>query len=150
MAQDFLTNYVFLAVGRVGSSSELISQKLDYVEETDKHTALMRVLPNCRGQLSDSRRSHRLNCCSGLTLIFVERKKGAEALERWLRREGFKATSIHGDRSQEDRERALADFRCGRYPLLVATDVAARGLDIPNVTVRCAALLGFMLIARQS
>uniref|UniRef100_A0A673NC51 RNA helicase n=1 Tax=Sinocyclocheilus rhinocerous TaxID=307959 RepID=A0A673NC51_9TELE len=68
-----------------------------------------------------------------LTLVFVETKKGADALEDFLYREGYACTSIHGDRSQRDREEALQQFRSGRCPILVATAVAARGLDISNV-----------------
>jgi superfamily II DNA/RNA helicase len=71
--------------------------------------------------------------CEGLTLIFVETKRNADILESFLIKEGIQATSIHGDRSQPEREEALQMFRCGRCPVLVATDVAARGLDIPNV-----------------
>jgi ATP-dependent RNA helicase DDX3X len=76
---------------------------------------------------------HILPECTGLTLVFVERKRSADHLEHYLREQGVNSTSIHGDRSQEEREHALAMFRCGRCPVLVATDVAARGLDIPNV-----------------
>lgn len=71
----------------------------------------------------------------GLTLVFVETKRGADALEDFLMRNGFPATSIHGDRSQSEREQALRSFRSGRTPILVATDVAARGLDIPHVSL---------------
>lgn len=72
--------------------------------------------------------------------MFVETKRGADALEDFLFRSGFPATSIHGDRSQSEREQALKSFRSGRTPILVATDVAARGLDIPHVScTRCAA-----------
>lgn len=70
----------------------------------------------------------------GLTLVFVETKRCADSLEGYLREHNFPATSIHGDRSQYEREAALKSFRSGRTPILVATDVAARGLDIPHVT----------------
>lgn len=66
-------------------------------------------------------------------MVFVETKKGADSLETFLEREGYPVTSIHGDRSQREREEALNSFRSGRTPILVATAVAARGLDIPNV-----------------
>lgn len=59
-----------------------------------------------------------------LTLVFVETKKGADALEDFLYREGYACTSIHGDRSQRDREEALHQFRSGRCPILVATAVS--------------------------
>lgn len=68
-----------------------------------------------------------ISCCSGkdsLTLVFVETKKGADALEDFLYREGYACTSIHGDRSQRDREEALHQFRSGRCPILVATAVS--------------------------
>uniref|UniRef100_A0A8D2JZ43 RNA helicase n=1 Tax=Theropithecus gelada TaxID=9565 RepID=A0A8D2JZ43_THEGE len=68
-----------------------------------------------------------------LTLVFVETKKGADSLEDFLYHEGYACTSIHGDRSQRDREEALHQFRSGKSPILVATAVAARGLDISNV-----------------
>lgn len=59
-----------------------------------------------------------------LTLVFVETKKGADALENYLYHEGHAATSIHGDRSQREREAALASFKSGRTPILVATAVS--------------------------
>lgn len=58
-----------------------------------------------------------------LTLVFVETKKGADALEDYLITEGYPATSIHGDRSQREREEALKYFRTGERPILVATAV---------------------------
>lgn len=119
LARDFLVNYIFLAVGRVGSTSENITQKTVWVDEYDKRSFLLDLL-NASGPES-------------LTLVFVETKKGADALEDFLYREGYPATSIHGDRSQREREAALASFKSGRTPILVATAVAARGLDIPNV-----------------
>uniref|UniRef100_A0A672PD55 RNA helicase n=1 Tax=Sinocyclocheilus grahami TaxID=75366 RepID=A0A672PD55_SINGR len=119
LARDFLEEYIFLAVGRVGSTSENITQKVVWVEENDKRSFLLDLL-NATGKES-------------LTLVFVETKKGADALEDFLYREGYACTSIHGDRSQRDREEALHQFRSGRCPILVATAVAARGLDISNV-----------------
>ncbi|XP_076119466.1 DEAD-box helicase 3 X-linked a isoform X12 [Alosa pseudoharengus] len=119
LARDFLEEYIFLAVGRVGSTSENITQKVVWVEESDKRSFLLDLL-NATGKDS-------------LTLVFVETKKGADALEDFLYREGYACTSIHGDRSQRDREEALHQFRSGRCPIMVATAVAARGLDISNV-----------------
>ncbi|XP_062982609.1 ATP-dependent RNA helicase DDX3X isoform X6 [Elgaria multicarinata webbii] len=119
LARDFLEEYIFLAVGRVGSTSENITQKVVWVEELDKRSFLLDLL-NATGKDS-------------LTLVFVETKKGADSLEDFLYHEGYACTSIHGDRSQRDREEALHQFRSGRSPILVATAVAARGLDISNV-----------------
>ena len=67
-------------------------------------------------------------------LVFGETKHGVERLSEELIRRGFKAVSIHGDKSQSQRYRALRDFKEHRATILVATDVAARGLDIPNVS----------------
>ncbi|KAK7796240.1 hypothetical protein U0070_027725, partial [Myodes glareolus] len=119
LARDFLDEYIFLAVGRVGSTSENITQKVVWVEELDKRSFLLDLL-NATGKDS-------------LTLVFVETKKGADSLENFLFQEGYACTSIHGDRSQKDREEALHQFRSGKRPILVATAVAARGLDISNV-----------------
>jgi len=69
-----------------------------------------------------------------LTLIFVETKKKASQLDWFLRKKGFPATSIHGDREQAERTAALREFSSGRSPFLIATNVAARGLDISNIT----------------
>jgi len=120
LAADFLQNYVFLTVGRVGSAAADITQKVEYVEENDKLAFLVRILNSIE---------------AGLVLIFVETKRSADQLEYTLQLEGYPASSIHGDRSQAEREEALASFRSARTPLLVATDVAARGLDIENVTL---------------
>ncbi|KAF2769870.1 putative ATP dependent RNA helicase [Teratosphaeria nubilosa] len=118
LARDFLREYIFLSVGRVGSTSENITQKVEYVEDIDKRSVLLDIL-HTHG--------------AGLTLIFVETKRMADSLSDFLINQGFPATSIHGDRTQRERERALEMFRTGRCPILVATAVAARGLDIPNV-----------------
>lgn len=67
-------------------------------------------------------------------IIFGRTKRGVENLSRCLVKEGFKTDSIHGDKSHPQRQRALKGFKDGKVNILVATDVAARGLDIPNVT----------------
>lgn len=119
LARDFLKDYIFLSVGKVGSTSENITQKVVYVEDDEKSSVLLDILA------ADE---------NGLTLIFVETKRMADTLSDYLITQNFPATSIHGDRSQQERERALEYFRSGKAPILVATAVAARGLDIPNVT----------------
>uniref|UniRef100_A0A0K0E0H1 RNA helicase n=1 Tax=Strongyloides stercoralis TaxID=6248 RepID=A0A0K0E0H1_STRER len=120
LAQDFLLpNYVFLAVGRVGSTSENILQKVVWVEESDKRSLLMDLLDGVDSQT--------------LTLVFVETKRGASDLAYVLGRQGYDVVAIHGDLKQIERERHLESFRSGQTPILVATAVAARGLDIPNV-----------------
>ncbi|KAF3453678.1 hypothetical protein FNV43_RR04119 [Rhamnella rubrinervis] len=125
LASDFLSNYIFVAVGRVGSSTDLIVQKIDYIQDMDKRNHLMEILHSQRKNG---------NCGKlALTLVFVETKKGADALEYILSSNGFPAIAIHGDKVQMERERALKSFKSGTTPILVATDVASRGLDIPHV-----------------
>ncbi|CAE6482534.1 unnamed protein product [Rhizoctonia solani] len=120
LAKDFLKEYIFLSVGRVGSTSENITQKIEYVEDQDKRSVLLDILHS--------------EPQGGLTLVFVETKRMADMLSEYLMNNRFPATSIHGDRTQRERELALNTFRSGRTPIMVATAVAARGLDIPNVT----------------
>ena len=119
LASDFLRDYVYLTVGRVGSASKDVTQSVEYVDESDKSEHLMKFL---------------LTIDEGLILVFVETKRTCDYLEDILCDRGFPACSIHGDKSQREREYALRSFRSGNTPVMVATDVAARGLDIPNVT----------------
>ncbi|KAI5952633.1 DED1 [Candida jiufengensis] len=119
LARDFLKDYIFLSVGRVGSTSENITQKILYVEDDEKKSVILDLLN------ADP---------TGLTIVFTETKRMADNLADFLYDQGFPATAIHGDRSQYEREKALAAFKNGAAPILVATAVAARGLDIPNVS----------------
>jgi ATP-dependent RNA helicase RhlE len=70
---------------------------------------------------------------SGQTLVFARTKRGAERIAKSLARDGFNATMIHGGRSQPQRNKALSGFQEGRFHVLVATDIAARGLHVDDV-----------------
>jgi len=119
LARDFLSKtHVFLTVGRVGGIPSEITQKVYYVRDEDKRKELVELL---------------LKQPPSRTLIFVETKRGADSLDDYLYNQNFPTTSIHGDRTQREREDALASFKSGRSPILIATAVAARGLDIKNV-----------------
>lgn len=121
LAREFLRNYVWIAVGRVGSTVDNIKQQVFQVssDPNEKIKLLLDVL----------------NQTDGRTLIFVQKKKTASWLCDCLRNGyGVTAEEIHGDRSQAQRENALKMFRDGHIRILVATDVAARGLDVPAVT----------------
>merc|ERR1712032_514329 len=119
LASDFLRDYIFLTVGRVGSASKDVTQKVEYIEENEKLDSVMKFL---------------LTVEDGLILIFTETKRNCDYLEDILCAKGFPACSIHGDKSQREREESLRSFKRGITPVMVATDVASRGLDIPNVT----------------
>ncbi|VEL17269.1 unnamed protein product, partial [Protopolystoma xenopodis] len=119
LARDFLHSYIFLTVGRVGSTNENISQDIVNVSEAEKQDLLINILKQREENT--------------LILVFVETKRGADLLANMLLQRGFPAAAIHGDRAQADREQVLASFRAGVTPILIATAVAARGLDVPNV-----------------
>ena len=104
LARDFLRDYIFLAVGRVGSTSENITQKIVWVEEADKRSFLLDLMDASGLGAKD------LDGEASRTLVFVETKKGADSLDEFLYREGFPVTSIHGDRTQREREEALRRF----------------------------------------
>merc|ERR1712050_812081 len=123
MAQDFLTDYVFITVGRVGSASELVTQHVVYAGDYEQKVR----------ELGRAIKDHLP--ANGLAVVFVEKKRSVDTLEMDLYNEGVKVTAIHGDRSQVEREEALSAFKSGANPVLVATDVAARGLDIPNIAL---------------
>jgi len=121
LAQDFMRSHSFMAVGRVGGTTNTITQKLEWVEEGDKENFLYGLLLHQQAL--------------GLILVFVNTKQQAVELEKFVRNSGFTVQSIHGDRSQPEREEALDEFKSARAPILIATDVAARGLDIPDVAL---------------
>ncbi|XP_041637671.1 probable ATP-dependent RNA helicase DDX4 isoform X2 [Cheilinus undulatus] len=119
MAADFLkTDYLFLAVGIVGGACSDVEQTFVQVTKFSKREQLLDILKTTGTER---------------TMVFVETKRQADFIATYLCQEKVPTTSIHGDREQREREQALADFRSGKCPVLVATSVAARGLDIPDV-----------------
>ncbi|EGC33158.1 hypothetical protein DICPUDRAFT_95112 [Dictyostelium purpureum] len=121
LASDFLSNYIFLKVGVVGTTQN-ITQRIEYVSEEEKNSYLLDYISG-------------LNIDGALTLIFVETKRSCDTLTFFLNNRGFPATCIHGDLTQSERENALHSFSSFQTPFLVATDIASRGLHIPNVMV---------------
>eukprot|EP00796_Vickermania_ingenoplastis_P005334 gene5334-3833_t len=112
--------YYLLTVGRVGSTTKNITQIIERVDNDEKIDRLFKIIYEHKK--------------TDLVLVFVETKKAAEDLHRELNRQNIPSATIHGDRRQQDRESALASFKSGETPILVATDVASRGLDIPDVS----------------
>eukprot|EP00899_Mesostigma_viride_P000443 jgi/Mesvir1/1039/Mv17563-RA.1 len=120
MAEEFMDkDFIFIKVGRVGSSVDLIEQHVEWVEDNDKRFKVVELLTQHAGS----------------TLVFMQRKADCDKMVHFLSKNngGPGAVALHGDRDQQQREAALADFRKGKVRVLVATDVAARGLDIPHV-----------------
>jgi len=119
-AQEFLTeSYLFVTVGVIGGACADVVQEFHEVSKFDKREKLTEILQSCDPK--------------DKTLVFVKTKKNADFIATHLSGEGLPTTSIHGDRFQREREEALYDFRTGAMPILVATAVAARGLDIKGV-----------------
>lgn len=123
IARQFVTNHtVHVFVGAVEDklvANKSITQHVVMVENHEKNTELARVL---RSKPAGDR-----------IIIFCTTKRTCDQLARSLARD-FRAAAIHGDKKQSERDYVLQSFKDGRMPILVATDVAARGLDIPNVT----------------
>jgi len=92
---------------------------VDFVEDNEKHRKLLEYLE----KIMDGSR----------ILIFTETKKNADMLTRALRNDGWPALAIHGDKTQQERDWVLAEFKSGKSPLMIATDVASRGLDVKEI-----------------
>ncbi|WP_246594577.1 DEAD/DEAH box helicase [Mameliella sediminis] len=118
IAAAYLTDPIRIEVTPPGKPVDRIDQSVHFVEQSDK----MRLL-------IDHLDGHRTEAA----LVFARTKHGAEKMKRTLEAKGFAAGSIHGNKSQGQRDRALTAFREGELTVLVATDVAARGIDIPAV-----------------
>ncbi len=101
------------------TSAETVSQSVWFVEKKDKKSLLVRLLQD--GGMSR-------------VIVFARTKHGADKLHRDLDKAGIPAAAIHGNKSQNQRERALAAFKSPRPPVLVATDIAARGIDVDDVS----------------
>jgi ATP-dependent RNA helicase RhlE len=117
LVNDYTRNPVRVALGSILKPVESVELRAFEVSSSDKFDALC----------------HLLRAEKGRTLVFARTKRGTERLGKHLLRDGFLAATIHGDRSQSQRSGALSGFEQGRYKVLVATDVASRGLDIPDV-----------------
>lgn len=120
LAAEFLNNPVEIQVAAVASTAERIDQKVCYVRGGDKNALLRHFLEKER---------------EGRALIFMRMKHSANRLAGQLEADGFKAAAIHGNKSQAAREKALERFRHGSVRVLVATDVAARGIDVKGITL---------------
>jgi ATP-dependent RNA helicase DDX5/DBP2 len=117
LARDYLQDYYQVTVGSQElSGNKDVTQVIEVCTDQDKYRGLLRHL---RESLTPKDR----------VLVFVETKKGCDMLTRSLRMDGFQARAMHGDKNQEERDWVLREFKSCQSTLLVATDVAARGLD---------------------
>jgi ATP-dependent RNA helicase RhlE len=117
VAQKYLNQPVRIEIGSVLKPAENVELRTFEVEHDKKQELLEHLLGSEKGSF----------------LVFVRTKHGADRVARRLTRSGHSATQIHGDRTQSQRNQALRSFSEGRHRVLVATDVAARGIDVANV-----------------
>jgi ATP-dependent RNA helicase RhlE len=117
LVKDYLKNPARLAFGSILKPSENVRMQAFEVSVDRKQEMLQRLLAKETGRC----------------LVFSRTKRGTERITKSLNRDGFSAAMIHGDRSQSQRNGALSGFQQGRFQVLVATDVAARGLHIDDV-----------------
>ncbi|EDW17658.1 ATP-dependent RNA helicase p62 [Drosophila mojavensis] len=124
LAEDFLGNYIQINIGSLElSANHNIRQYVDVCAEHEKGSKLKDLLSHIYDQSG----------MPGKIIIFVATKKKVDELARFINAFGVGVGSIHGDKSQMDRDNVLNDFRSGRANILVATDVAARGLDVDGI-----------------
>ena len=118
LANSYLQDPVTIEVARSNATASTVEQRFYRVEEDDKRAALRHLVKE-RGVTQ--------------AFVFVNSKLGCARLARSLERDGLRTTALHGDKSQDERLKALDAFKKGEVDLLVCTDVAARGLDIKDV-----------------
>ncbi len=119
LADQMLRDPVRVSVAPVATTAERVAQSVIFVSQSEKRTVLARML----------RRDE-----MGRVLVFARTKHGADKIVQHLDGAGIRSNAIHGNTSQSQRERALAAFRDGSMPVLIATDIAARGIDVDDVT----------------
>ncbi len=118
LSREYLNNPERVQVAPPGKTADNIAQSVHFIAKAEKTKLLIELLDTHRDELA---------------LVFGRTKHGSEKLMKTLEKAGFAAASIHGNKSQGQRDRALKAFKDGTVRVLVATDVAARGLDIPAV-----------------
>jgi ATP-dependent RNA helicase RhlE len=116
----FMINPIEVAVSVVSKPIEKIRQKVIMLSDVQKINALEKIVQDSLG---------------ARVLVFTRTKRGADKVVKNLSKEGVRIAAIHGNKSQNQRQKALLNFKKGVYPVLIATDIAARGIDVPGVEV---------------
>jgi ATP-dependent RNA helicase DDX5/DBP2 len=127
LANQYLTKPVTVKVGQVSTPTASVLQGLQKTTEVNKTDDVVMLL------LEEQQQAQQNGHAMGLTVVFVERKVRADQVAEALNAEGIPSAALHGGLSQHDRQAALADFTCAKVSVLVATDVASRGLDIKGI-----------------
>uniref|UniRef100_A0A671FDD0 RNA helicase n=1 Tax=Rhinolophus ferrumequinum TaxID=59479 RepID=A0A671FDD0_RHIFE len=122
LAEDFLKDYIHINIGALElSANHNILQIVDVCHDVEKDEKLIRLMEEIMSEKENK------------TIVFVETKRRCDELTRKMRRDGWPAMGIHGDKSQQERDWVLNEFKHGKAPILIATDVASRGLDVEDV-----------------
>lgn len=121
LSHEILRDPVTVSIEPETTTAASVEQRVCFVDTGDKKSLLCELLGKQKS--------------GELTIVFSRTKHGSDKLARHISAEGFQAEAIHGNRSQPQRERTLEKFRNGKLPVLVATDVAARGVDVKSVTL---------------
>ncbi|KAI9885166.1 MAG: ATP-dependent RNA helicase dbp2 [Watsoniomyces obsoletus] len=123
LASDYLKDFIQVNIGSMDlSANHRITQVVEVVSEFDKRDRMLKHLE----RVMDDKENK--------VLIFVGTKRVADEITRFLRQDGWPALSIHGDKQQNERDWVLNEFKTGKSPIMVATDVASRGIDVRNIT----------------
>ncbi|KAL8677991.1 MAG: hypothetical protein Q9186_005621 [Xanthomendoza sp. 1 TL-2023] len=124
LASDYLHDYIQVNIGSMDlSANHRITQVVEIVSEFDKRDKMTKHLERIMDQDKDAK-----------ILLFTGTKRVADDITRFLRQDGWPALSIHGDKQQNERDWVLNEFKTGKSPIMVATDVASRGIDVKNIT----------------
>ncbi|KAK3956921.1 ATP-dependent RNA helicase dbp-2 [Pseudoneurospora amorphoporcata] len=125
LASDFLTNFIQVNIGSMDlAANHRITQIVEVVSESEKRDRMIKHLE----KVMEGREN------TNKILIFTGTKRVADDITRFLRQDGWPALSIHGDKQQNERDWVLDQFKTGKSPIMVATDVASRGIDVRNIT----------------
>ncbi|KAH9906281.1 P-loop containing nucleoside triphosphate hydrolase protein [Xylariomycetidae sp. FL2044] len=123
LASEFQTNFIQVNIGSMDlSANHRITQIVEVVSEGEKRDRMIKHLE----KIMDNKENK--------ALLFVGTKRVADDITRFLRQDGWPALSIHGDKQQNERDWVLDQFKAGKSPIMVATDVASRGIDVRNIT----------------
>ncbi|KAI8148162.1 P-loop containing nucleoside triphosphate hydrolase protein [Fennellomyces sp. T-0311] len=124
LAETYLKDYIQVTIGSLSlSASKNVTQIVEVCAEAEKRGKLIVHLERIMEEKETERK----------TLIFTSTKRTADEITRFLRQDGFPALAIHGDKQQNERDWVLNQFRSGGHPIMVATDVASRGIDVKDV-----------------
>ena len=122
IARKYLRRPAIVTIGNVGEAVDTVEQRVEFIQGEDKR----------KKRLADILHSHEFK---PPIIVFVNIKRNCDAIARDIQRQGFSAVTLHGSKTQDQREAALLSVRNGQTQILVATDLAGRGIDVPDVSL---------------